>query len=92
MLHSLTRYRAHSLAQEQADQAGVKGEGLFKRDNDESFSPDHQAEMVEVAVLVWNAEFGVHAYNTPLFFSPAVAKRYFTVRTLRLVPHFGEGW
>ena len=56
------------LAQEQADHAGVKGEGLFKRDNDESFSPDHQAEMVEVAVRVWNAEFGVRACNTPLSF------------------------
>ena len=24
--------------------------------------------------------------------SPAVGKRFFAVRTLRLVPHFGEGW
>ena len=33
--------------------------------------------MFEVAVLLWNAEFGVHAYTTLLSSSPALATRFF---------------
>ena len=40
---------------------------------------DLQTETVEVAVSVWNPEFGVRAYNNPLSSSPAKATRYFTV-------------
>ena len=35
-----------------------------------SDSAERLRETVEVAVSVWNAEFGVHAYNTPLSSSP----------------------
>ena len=40
-------------------------------------APDQETEMFEVAVLVWNAEFGVHAYTTLLSSSPALATRFF---------------
>ena len=36
--------------------------------------------------------FCVHAYTTPFSSSLAKATRYFTVCTLRLEPHFSEGW
>ena len=67
--------------QEDPDDIVCKVEGSFKRDNDESLSQDHQTEMVEVAVPVWNAEFGVHAFTTPLFFFRG--GHTFTVCTLR---------